>query len=357
MGSGNYDAVLLVSFGGPERREDVIPFLENVTRGRSVPPERLLEVAKHYYEFGGKSPINDQNRLLEAALRTELSRRGPELPVYWGNRNWHPLLRDTIRTMATEGVKRAIAFVTSAYSSYSGCRQYRENIEEARDELGGLAPKIDKIRPFFNHPGFIEAMAHLVRSGLDVANFETAREFTMLYSAHSIPSAMAETCRYVDQLKEAAGLVSERVGIADWELVFQSRSGPPSQPWLGPDINDRLRTLPSQGVKRVCVTPIGFLSDHIEVLHDLDTEAAGVAKESGLGFIRTPTVGTDPRFVAGVRDLIAERVLSSTSRKAVGAMPPCPDVCPADCCPRPPSRRHSGQCGGGVSAQRARPQG
>lgn len=339
MGSGNYDAVLLVSFGGPERREDVIPFLENVTRERSVPPERLLEVARHYYEFGGKSPINDQNRRLEAALRAELSQRGPELPVYLGNRNWHPFLRDTIRTMGGHGVKRAIAFVTSAYSSYSGCRQYRENIEEARDALGGLAPEIDKIRPFFNHPGFIEAMAHLVRSGLDVADFDMGKEIRILYTAHSIPTAMAETCNYVDQLHESARLVSERAGIVDWELVFQSRSGSPSQPWLGPDINDRLRALPSHGVKQVCVTPIGFLSDHIEVLHDLDTEAAGVAKDSGLGFIRTPTVGTDPRFVAGVRDLIAERVLSSPSRNAIGSMPPCPDICPDDCCPRPQLRR------------------
>ena len=350
MGSGNYDAVLLVSFGGPERREDVIPFLKNVTRGRSVPPERLLEVAKHYYEFGGKSPINDQNRLLEAALRAELSRRGPDLPIYWGNRNWHPLLRDTIRTMDGHGVKRAIAFVTSAYSSYSGCRQYRENIEEARDALGGPAPEIDKIRPFFNHPAFIEAMAHLVRSRLDDASFKMGKGSRILYTAHSIPTAMAATCKYVDQLNEAARLVSERAGIADWELVFQSRSGPPSQPWLGPDINDRLRTLSSQGVKQVCVTPIGFLSDHIEVLHDLDTEAAGVAQDAGLGFIRTPTVGTDPRFVAGVRDLIAERVLSSPSRSAIGSMPPCPDVCPVDCCPRPPSRRQLEQFGEAVRA-------
>lgn len=342
--------MLLVSFGGPERREDVIPFLENVTRGRSVPTERLVEVAKHYYEFGGKSPINEQNRLLEAALRTELSRRGPELPIYWGNRNWHPLLRDTIRTMAGHGVKRAIAFVTSAYSSYSGCRQYRENIEEARDALGGLAPEIDKIRPFFNHPGFIEAMAHLVGSRLDVAGFEMEKGSRILYTAHSIPTAMADTCKYVEQLHEAARLVSERAGITDWELVFQSRSGPPSQPWLGPDINDRLRTMSSLGVKQVCVTPIGFLSDHIEVLHDLDTEAAGVAKDSGLGFIRIPTVGTDPRFVAGVRDLIAERVLASPSRIAIGSMPPCPDVCPVDCCPRPPSRRPLERFGEAVRA-------
>ena len=340
VGSGNYDAVLLVSFGGPERREDVIPFLKNVTRGKSVPPERLVEVAKHYYEFGGKSPINDQNRLLEAALRTELSRRGPDLPIYWGNRNWHPLLRDTLRTMGGHGVKRAIAFVTSAFSSYSGCRQYRENIEAARHAVGGLAPQIDKIRPFFNHPGFIEAMAHLVRTRLDDANFKMGKGSRILYTAHSIPTAMSATCKYVDQLNEAARLVSDRAGIADWELVFQSRSGPPSQPWLGPDINDRLRTISSEGVKQVCVTPIGFLSDHIEVLHDLDIEAAGAAKDCGLGFVRTPTVGTDPRFVAGVRDLIAERALSSSSRSAIGSMPPCPDVCPVDCCLRPPSRRH-----------------
>ncbi len=356
MGLSNYDAVLLVSFGGPERREDVIPFLKNVTRGKSVPLERLVAVAEHYYDFGGKSPINDQNRLLQEALRTELSRRGPELPVYWGNRNWHPFLSDTIRTMADQGVKRAIAFVTSAFSSYSGCRQYRENIEEARSSLGGLAPEIDKVRPFFNHPGFIEAMAHLLSLALDSADTGTGNEVKILYTAHSIPTAMAETCNYVDQLEESARLVSERVGVRDWELVFQSRSGPPSQPWLAPDINDRLRTLHGQGVKQVCVAPIGFLSDHIEVLHDLDAEAAQVAREIGLGFIRTPTVGTDPRFVAGIRDLIAERVLSDPARAAVGAMAPCPDVCPTGCCPPPPMRRRAGQAREAIAAERARPE-
>ena len=250
MGSGNYDAVLLVSFGGPERRADVIPFLENVTRGRSVPPERLLGSGQTLLRV--RRQESDQRFRIASCKRhcvPNSAGEGRELPVYWGNRNWHPLLRDTIRTMAGHGVKRAIAFVTSAFSSYSGCRQYRENIEEARAALGGRAPEIDKIRPFFNHPGFIEAMAHLVRSRLDVADFETGTECRILYTAHSIPTVMAETCNYVDQLSEAARLVSERAGIADWELVFQSRSGPPSQPWLGPDINDRLRALSSQGVK------------------------------------------------------------------------------------------------------------
>ena len=337
----DYDAILIVSFGGPDRSEDVVPFLENVLRGKPVPRARLLEVAEHYYALGGKSPINDQNRALIKALRAELEKDGPNLPVYWGNRNWHPLLTDTLRTMGDDGVGRAIAFVTSAFSSYSSCRQYRENIQAARSQLGRKSPQVDKIRPFFNHPGFIGAMADRIVEALKQLDSGNQAPAKLLYTAHSIPMVMARSSLYVEQLREASRLLSGVVGVSDWELVFQSRSGPPAQPWLEPDVCDRLAELREEGVERVCVAPIGFLSDHMEVKYDLDTDAAEVAKRLGLGFVRAGTVGTHPRFVSAVRDLITERVHASPTRPSVGAMPPCPDVCPADCCPAParPARR------------------
>lgn len=332
-----HDAILIVSFGGPDRPEDVIPFLENVLRGKPVPRSRLLEVAEHYYELGGKSPINDQTRALIEALRAELEESGPTLPIYWGNRNWHPLLADTLQTMSEDGVQHAIAFVTSAFSSYSSCRQYRENIEDARSAVNVDAPRVDKIRPFFNHPGFIRAMAARVDHAMDTFARADRNSVRVLYTAHSIPMVMARSSRYVEQLQEASRLVSDEIGITDWELVFQSRSGPPAQPWLEPDVCDRIGELPSEGVRHVCVAPIGFLSDHVEVQFDLDTEAAQCAKEVGLDFVRAGTVGTHPQFVSAVRDLITERVTGISRRSSVGAMPPCPDVCPADCCP-PPER-------------------
>ena len=331
--AGGYDAVLLVSFGGPERREEVLPFLENVVRGKPVPRARLLQVAEHYYELGGKSPINDQNRALLAAVRAGLARRGCGLPVYWGNRNWHPLLPDALREMAGDGVRRALAFVTSAYSSYSGCRQYRENIEAARSELGGEAPAVDKIRPFFNHPGFVDATARRVREALARFPEGGASGTCVLYTAHSIPAAMAAGCRYVEQLRETARMVSERVGARRWELAFQSRSGPPTQPWLGPDVCDRIRELGRRAPARLCVAPLGFLSDHVEVLHDLDVEAAQAAREQGVAFVRAATVGTHPAFVSAVCDLIAERLDGGPARASVGALAPLPDTCPPGCCP------------------------
>ncbi len=333
----DYDAVLVVSFGGPDRNEDVLPFLENVLRGKPVPRARLLEVAEHYYALGGKSPINEQNRALIKALRTQLDDNGPNLPVYWGNRNWHPLLTDTLRTMAGDGVRRAIAFVTSAFSSYSSCRQYRENIEAAREMLSGNPPQVDKIRPFFNHAGFIDAMADRVADALSRLDSGNPGPAKLLYTAHSIPTAMARSSQYAEQLREASRLVSGQIGVTDWELVFQSRSGPPAQPWLEPDVCGRIGELREEGVEQVCVAPIGFLSDHMEVQYDLDTEAAAVAKRLGLNFVRAGTVGTHPTFVTAVRDLIAERVYAAPGRSSVGAMPPWPDVCPADCCP-PPAR-------------------
>jgi len=333
-----YDAVLLVSFGGPDRPEDVMPFLENVLRGRNVPRERMLAVAEHYYHCGGKSPINEQNISLLAALREELDRRGPHLPVYWGNRNWHPLLTDTLREMADAGVKRAIAFVTSAYSSYSGCRQYRENIAAACAALGDRAPQVDKIRVFFNHPGFVGPMtAHVLRA-LSHFQADSRAAVPVMFTAHSIPTSMADSCKYGAQFAEASRLVAEQAGVADWSLVYQSRSGPPTQPWLEPDICDAIRDLHARGGRQLVIAPIGFISDHMEVLYDLDTEAADLCRALGIDMVRAATVGTDPAFIGMVRDLIAERTDMLTERPALGRLPASHDTCPLDCCPAPASR-------------------
>ena len=348
MPDGLYDAVLLVSFGGPDGPDDVMPFLENVLRGRNVPRERMLEVAEHYHHFGGKSPINEQNLALLAALREELDLRGPHLPVYWGNRNWHPLLTDTLRQMADDGVRRAVAFVTSAYSSYSGCRQYRENITSAAAPLGERAPQVDKIRVFFNHPGFVEPMAERVRQALERLGVRPipgdgasapAAGTTVLFTAHSIPTPMADGCRYVAQLTEASRLVAEHAGAPAWRLVFQSRSGPPTQPWLEPDVCDAIRELHANGVRQLVIAPIGSISDHMEVLYDLDTEAADLCRELGIEMVRADTVGTAPPFVAMIRDLIAERHFGWPDRVAIGSLPASHDVCPLDCCPAPAMRR------------------
>ncbi len=339
---GAYDAVLVLSFGGPEKREDVIPFLENVLRGKPVPRERLQAVAEHYYRFDGRSPINDCNRELIRALAAELAAKGPDLPIYWGNRNWRPFLADTLRQMQADGVSRALAFVTSAFGSYSGCRQYREDIERARAAIGAGAPAVDKIRVFFNHPGFIEAAIDRVNEALGEFSGAERQEAKLLYTAHSAPLWMAAGSDYVAQLREASRLVGEGVGADDWELAYQSRSGPPSQPWLEPDICDRLRELRDEGRRCVCVAPLGFVSDHMEVLFDLDTEAAGLAAELGMKMARAGTVGTHPAFVAGIRDLIAERAGGSPRRAAVGRLPPCPDVCPAACCAAPMRRKAAG---------------
>lgn len=330
-----YDAVLLVSFGGPDGPDDVIPFLENVLRGRNVPRERMLEVAEHYQHFGGKSPINEQNIALLATLRAELARSGPHLPVYWGNRNWHPLLTDTLREMADAGVQRAIAFVTSGFSCYSGCRQYRENIASACAPLGQRAPQVDKIRVFFNHPGFVGPMAANVRSALERFPAAERAAVPVLFTAHSIPMSMADGSRYVAQLEESCRLVAEQAGVADWKLVFQSRSGPPSQPWLEPDVCDEIRSLHARGGRRVVVAPIGFISDHMEVLYDLDTEAAALCGQLGVEMARAATVGTAPEFISMIRDLIAERAWDLPERTAIGALPASHDVCPVDCCPAP----------------------
>ncbi|MBX7074789.1 MAG: ferrochelatase [Pirellulales bacterium] len=331
--TNDYQAILIVSFGGPEGPDDVLPFLENVLRGRNVPRERMLAVAEHYQKFGGVSPINEQNRALIVALRNELGRHGPDLPIYWGNRNWHPLLADTLRQMADDGMRRAVAFFTSIFSSYSGCRQYRENIAEAQNIVGAGAPRIDKLRMFYNHPGFVETMADRVRSALEQVPAERQGAARLIYTAHSIPSAMAAGCRYEEQLRESCRLVTTAIGREGFDLVYQSRSGPPQQPWLAPDINDHLRAIAAAGARDVVVTPIGFVSDHIEVLYDLDIEAATLAEELGIHYVRAGTAGAHPRFVTMIRELIAERVDSTAPRLAMGQYGPSHDVCADDCCP------------------------
>jgi len=306
----HFDALLIVSFGGPEQTEDVIPFLENVLRGRNVPRERLLAVAAHYYHFDGRSPINDQNRALIAALREVV-----KIPIYWGNRNWHPLLAETVCKMRQDGIRRAIAFPTSAFGSYSGCRQYFEDIQRAGADLGENRPEIVKIPPFSANPLFLEAMTDRVRIAL--AELPHAR---LVFTAHSVPVSMAESSPYVQQLEAASGIVAEGVGAREWKLVYQSRSGPPAQPWLGPDICDYLRETPSDSI----IVPIGFLSDHMEVMYDLDTEARAVCDQLGVRMVRAGTVGTHPAMIRMIAELIERE----------------PEPCAASCCPapqRPPS--------------------
>jgi protoporphyrin/coproporphyrin ferrochelatase len=333
----SYDALLVISFGGPERREDVIPFLENVLRGRNVPRERLLEVASHYEHFDGVSPINAQMRELIAALRTELAEHGIPLPIYWGNRNWHPYLSETLEAMTATGVKRALAYVTSAYSSYSSCRQYLDNIDSARTAAGENAPVIDKLRPFFNHPDFVAANVARLNETLQQFAPDSRDSLRLVFTAHSIPASMAQTCSYAPQLQETSRLVAEACGFSPdrWDLVYQSRSGRPQDPWLEPDILDHLRALHARGIHNVVLMPVGFLSDHIEVLYDLDTEARQLADELGLTLARAPTAGTHPLFIRMIRKLIEERLSGAPDRAAVGNLPPLPDACPVGCCPAP----------------------
>jgi ferrochelatase len=307
-----YDALLLVSFGGPEKHEDVIPFLENVLRGRNVPRERMLAVAEHYYHFDGKSPINEQCRRLVDALEGEFSENGITLPIYWGNRNWHPMLAHTVRQMRDDGIRHALAIVTSAFGSFSGCRQYREDIEAACAPLAD-APKIDKLPPYWNHPAFIETMTDRVRYALT-----QLPGADVVYTAHSIPVAMAKASPYERQLREACALVNRKLDLGEPVLVFQSRSGPPSEPWLEPDIADYVRTTDS---KRLVVAPIGFLSDHMEVQYDLDTVIASLADQRGIAFIRAGTAGTHPRFIAGVGEMVRDALARGV-----------PYFCDSNCC-------------------------
>jgi ferrochelatase len=334
-----YDAVLVMSFGGPEGPDDVMPFLENVARGRRIPRERLLEVAAHYQHFGGVSPINAQNRALIAELERELAAQGMRLPVYFGNRNWHPYIADTIRQMRADGVRRAITFVTSGFSCWSGCRQYREDIGRALDAVGEGVPELDKLRTFYNHPGFIEANADQVRAALAKIPAAGRGAARVVFTAHSIPLPMAKASAYQRQFAEAGRLTADAAGAGDrYHLAYQSRSGPPHLPWLEPDILDTLERLAADGVRDVVVAPIGFLSDHIEVLWDLDDEAKERAERLGMGFARAATAGTHPAFVRMIRQLIEERVAQRPERLAIGKYGPNHDVCPVDCCLLEPAK-------------------
>jgi ferrochelatase len=321
MSAVGYDALLWLSFGGPEGPDEVMPFLENVTRGRGVPPERLAEVAEHYQHFGGVSPINRLNREAIAAVERELTAQGLELPVYFGNRNWHPMVEDTLAQMAADGVRRALVFPSSAYGGYSACRQYDEDIVRARAAVGAGAPELTKLRQFFDHPLFVAAFANALRSahtGLDNAR--------TVFTAHSVPESAdlaagppEEGGRlYSRQIAEAARLVAEQAGVADYDIVWQSRSGPPQVAWLEPDIVEHLDTLHADGVDAVAVCPIGFVSDHLEVIWDLDNEAAERAAELGMGFARAATPNGDPRFAELVVELVREHAEGVPARKLSG---------------------------------------
>jgi ferrochelatase len=350
-----YDAILLAGFGGPEGQDDVIPFLRNVTRGRGIPDERLEEVAHHYRHFGGVSPINAQNRALKAALEAELAARGIDLPVYWGNRNWQPYLSEAVRQAADAGRTRLLAFATSAYSSFSSCRQYREDFARALEETGlGDAVTIDKIRQFFDHPGFVDSFVDSIAATLGgfLDEGTDAEAVRVLFTTHSIPVADAQRSgprdrdfgpggAYEAQHLAVAAAVMQRVVARDgrldgigWELVYQSRSGPASQPWLEPDICDRIEQLPGEGVAAIAISPIGFVSDHMEVLWDLDTEALEAAASAGIRAVRTATPGVDPLFVAGIVDLIEERMsaVDPSLRPAATTLGPWFDVCRPGCC-------------------------
>lgn len=327
-----YDAVLVMSFGGPEGMDEVIPFMENVTRGRNIPRERLEEVSEHYFMFDGVSPINAQNRALISALSEELEAAGLNLPVYFGNRNWHPFIEDTMRQMRDDGVKHAIAFFTSAYSCYSGCRQYREDIMRAMEAVGEGAPEVDKLRMFYNHPHFIEPNVEHLERALEQFPESKRGDVHVAFTAHSIPTAMAENSDYEVQLNETIRLIAERTGIKHYKLVYQSRSGPPHIPWLEPDILDHMEALHESGVDDLVIHPIGFISDHMEVMFDLDTEAVDKAEELGMNMVRAATVGTHETFIKMIRELIVERMSENPARPYVGERGPNHDICPLYCC-------------------------
>jgi ferrochelatase len=353
-GGLSVDALLVLSFGGPEGPEEVRPFLANVTRGRGVPPERLDAVARHYLHFGGRSPINDCNRDLIGRIRAELERRGAPLPVWFGNRNWHPLAEDTLAEMAAAGVRSALVLATSAYGGYSACRQYDEDIARARqavtDRTGAVAPRLTKLRQFFDHPAFVQANVDAVRAALGRLPAELRAEARVVFTAHSVPTVADAAAgppeegghRYSRQLAEAARLIADRVGVSGHDLAWQSRSGPPTVPWLEPDICDHLELLHDEGVRAVVVSPIGFVSDHLEVVWDLDNEAAQRAAELGLAFQRAATAGTDRRFAPMVADLIEEHTAGRAPEK-LSALPAAGCTvdgrpCAAGCCEQPARR-------------------
>lgn len=327
----HYDAILVMSFGGPEGMDDVLPFLENVTRGRNIPRERLMDVAHHYELFGGVSPINGQNRALIDALKAALTQRDIHIPIYFGNRNWHPMITDTVRQMRDDGVKSALAFFTSGFSCYSGCRQYREDILRACEGVEN-APDFDKIRVFYNHPKFIAPNIEHIQSALAQFDADEREQVHVAFTAHSIPMSMAQNSAYVAQLGESSRLVAEGAGIKNYTLVYQSRSGAPHIPWLEPDILDHMDELASAGVTNLIIHPIGFISDHMEVMYDLDTEARDKATELNIKLIRSATVGIHPTFIEMICDLIIERMMANPTRLAIGKFGANHDICPVDCC-------------------------
>jgi ferrochelatase len=336
----SFDALLIVSFGGPEKHEDVLPFLENVLRGKNIPRERMLEVAEHYYHFDGRSPINEQTKELIAAVEQEFREHGVKLPVYWGNRNWHPFLADTLKQMQADGIRHAAALVTSAFGSYSGCRQYREDIARALQAAGTEDLLIEKLPNFCDREEFIATMVDRVRMAMaelppaERSGAGPIKAEQLIFTAHSIPLSMAESSPYVRQLKEASQRVATACGVSNWTLVYQSRSGPPSQPWLAPDICDYLREQHAAGVRSVVICPIGFISDHMEVLYDLDTEARALCDQLGIKMVRAGTAGSHPKIVGMLRDM----VLNAAASPVLG-------YCEAGCCPapqRPAARPASG---------------
>lgn len=342
-----YDAILLSGFGGPEGQDDVLPFLRNVTHGRGIPDERLEEVAHHYRRFGGISPINDHNRRLRQALKSALAEAGLDLPIYWGNRNWAPYLDEALTDAANDGIRRMIAIPTSAYSSYSSCRQYREDWADALEASGTQEIiQIDKVRQFFSHPGFIQPFIDGVRDGIEAAmqGGHDASSIEVLFSTHSVPSQDAELsgaglfkdveggCYAAQHLAVAEEVMAAAAPGISWQLVYQSRSGPPSQPWLEPDINDALEALGHRSA--VLIVPLGFVSDHMEVIWDLDTEATETAERLGLWSIRTPTPGTHRAFVGALVDLVHERISGRAvaQRSNATVLGPWFDVCRPGCC-------------------------
>ena len=349
----SYDAVLLTSFGGPEGPDEVMPFLERVTAGRGVPRERLEEVSHHYLALGGVSPINDQNRALLQAMRKEFAARSIDLPIYWGNRNSDPYFADALREIHENGHRSVLTLVTSAYSSYSGCRQYRENLAKAlleTDLVGKL--KIDKIRHYFDHPGFVTPFAQGLARAIDESHAAglKADEVKIFFTTHSIPDSMADTSgpigmresykggMYVAQHETTAGLVAAHaklyteLQIPEWKLVYQSRSGAPSIPWLSPDIGDAILDAAKTGIKGVIVIPIGFVSDHVEVIWDLDNEAKEIAEENHLFFARVATPGIAPEFVTAIAELVEERI-NGAPKKFLSELGPWADFCAVGCCP------------------------
>ena len=326
----NYDAVLVVSFGGPEGPDDVMPFLDNVLKGLNIPLQIKTRIAKRYHRFDGISPINTETRAFIKALEKELDIHGPQLPVYWGNRNWHPLLPDTLRQMADDGIKNAIVYVTSIFSSYSGCRKYREDLYEAAQGIEN-APHIDKLRIGYNHPGFIEAVTDRVREALEPAT-DANENSMLLFTAHSLPLSMARCARYQEQLQEVCGLVGQALGVKSWKLVYQSNNASYGEPWLEPDINDALEVVKEAGETNVVIVPIGFVCDHMEVILDLDVEAKEKVDALGLNMVRAATVGIHPAYIAMVRELIVERMSANPERRWLGTQGASADYCAQNCC-------------------------